>query len=143
MFSTLVGMFDRVVLKKNTGKAVGMVCRPCQAEGTQSEAACERRVTGVEPSYRERQCVQVQCSECGEEMTLGLLAFHLLTQHGKTMGRRRHWGTTAPGGEPCTYKMDFPTAGGARNCLVEGCRGWAAMRMAVRVHFFTSTSKIP
>ena len=37
-FSTLVGLFDRVVLKTNIGKTVGMVCRLFQAEGTQSEA---------------------------------------------------------------------------------------------------------
>ena len=38
-FSTLVGLFDRVVLWNNVCKTVGMVCRPCQAAGTQSEAA--------------------------------------------------------------------------------------------------------
>ena len=30
-FSTLVGIFDRVGLNKNSGKTVGMVCRLCQA----------------------------------------------------------------------------------------------------------------
>ena len=38
-FVTLVGLFDRVVLQTNSGKTVGMFCRPCQAAGTQSEAA--------------------------------------------------------------------------------------------------------
>ena len=45
-FSTLVGLFDRVGLKNNVGKTVGMVCHPCQATGTQSEAAYGRRMTG-------------------------------------------------------------------------------------------------
>ena len=35
-FSTLLGLFNRVGLKKNFGKTVGMVCLLCQAEGTQS-----------------------------------------------------------------------------------------------------------
>ena len=28
-FNTLVGLFDRVGLRKNVGKTVGMVCHPC------------------------------------------------------------------------------------------------------------------
>ena len=39
--------FDWVGLRKNSEKMVGMVCRPCQAAGTQSEAAYERRMMGV------------------------------------------------------------------------------------------------
>ena len=38
-FSTLVGLFDRVGLRTNFGKTVIMVCRQCQAAGTQSEVA--------------------------------------------------------------------------------------------------------
>ena len=32
-FSTLVGMFDRLGLRTNAGKTVGMVFHPCQAAG--------------------------------------------------------------------------------------------------------------
>ena len=38
-FSALVGLFDRVVLLTNVRKTFSMVGRPCQAEGTQLEAA--------------------------------------------------------------------------------------------------------
>ena len=38
-FSTLEGIFDRLGLKTNVRKKVGMVCRPCQVTGTQLEAA--------------------------------------------------------------------------------------------------------
>ena len=41
VFSILIGLFDWVGLSKNVGKTVGMVERPCQAVGTQSEAAYE------------------------------------------------------------------------------------------------------
>ena len=61
--STLVGLFGRVGLNTNSGKTVGMVCRPCEAEETQLEAAYKRKMTGVGPSYWERQCVRVQCTE--------------------------------------------------------------------------------
>ena len=33
-FSTLLGLFDRVVLKTNVSKIVGMVCCPFQVDGT-------------------------------------------------------------------------------------------------------------
>ena len=56
-FSTLVGLFDWVGLRKNTGKTVGMVCHLCQAAGTQSEAAYEQQMTGTGSSYRKRQQV--------------------------------------------------------------------------------------
>ena len=53
-FSTLVGLFDSFGLRTNVGKTVGMVCRPCQAAGTQSEAPYGKNMTGYGPYYRER-----------------------------------------------------------------------------------------
>ena len=52
-FSTLVGLFDRVSLRTNSGKTVSMVCRPCQAAGTHLEEAYGQRITGEGPSYPE------------------------------------------------------------------------------------------
>ena len=48
-FNALIGLFDRVGLSTNVGKTVGMVCRPCQATGNQSEAAYGRRIMGKAP----------------------------------------------------------------------------------------------
>ena len=53
-FNTLVGLFDRVGLRKNFGKTFGMVCHPCQAAGNLTTEAYGRRVMGVGPTYRER-----------------------------------------------------------------------------------------
>ena len=53
-FSTLVGLFDWVGLRKNVVKTVEMVCCMCQAVGTQSEAAYKRKIMGMGLSYRER-----------------------------------------------------------------------------------------
>ena len=69
-------------------------------------------------------------------MALESLPAHLHIHNGKEMGGRRHWETTAPDGEPHTYKMDFPTVGAPRNFPGEGFRGRAAMQTAMRVHFF-------
>ena len=45
-FNTLVSLFDRVGLRTNLGKTVGMVFRPYQAAGNQSKAAYGGRITG-------------------------------------------------------------------------------------------------
>ena len=112
-----------------------MVCCPCQAVGTQSEAVYERRMVGAGISYQDINRVRVQCSECGEEMAMGLMAVHQQTNHKNAEGGGRNWVTTPPGGEPRTYKMYFPTVGWERNCSVEGCQGRSDMRTAIRVHF--------
>ena len=65
-FNTLVGLFDRVGLRTNFGKTVGMVCRPFQAADNQSGAAYGRRITREGPTYRERQKGRVPCRDCGE-----------------------------------------------------------------------------
>ena len=61
VFSTLVGLFDWVSLRRKVGKMFRMVYHPCCATGTQSEAAHEQWMTGAGSSYRERHQVQVQC----------------------------------------------------------------------------------
>ena len=55
----MVGLLYWVGLRTNVANTVGIVCRPYQSEGTQSEAACERRMTGAGPSYREIQRVRL------------------------------------------------------------------------------------
>ena len=52
VFDTLVSLFERVGLRTNVGKTVSMVCRPCEAAGTQSVAAYGRKMTGEVPTYR-------------------------------------------------------------------------------------------
>ena len=91
-------------------------------------------MTGTGPSYQERQRARVQCSECREEMTLGLLEVHLQAHHGKAKGGIWHLGATPPGGELYTYNIAFPITEGPRNCPIEGCRGQAAMRTEMWVH---------
>ena len=122
-FSTLVSLFDRLGLLTNVGMTVSMVCIPCQATGTQSEAAYEQRITGEGPTYREQQKGRVQCRECGEEMVAGSLEGHKMTQHGRVAEARRIWETLTTGEEPRAYRMAFPAKGGPRSCLVEGCPG--------------------
>ena len=122
-FSTLVGLFDRVGLKTNIGKTLGMVFRPCQLVGTQLEAVYERRMTGVGASYQERQHVRVQCTGCGEDMALEFLAVHLQMQHWKATSGRRHWKTMPPSGEPRTYRMAFPTGRGTAEVSRRGVSG--------------------
>ena len=78
-FNALVSLFKRMGIRKNVGKTVSMVCRPCQTAGNQSEAAYGRKMTGEGPTYWERQKERVECGECGKEMTAGLLASYQMT----------------------------------------------------------------
>ena len=64
-FIALVGMFDWVLLRKSIMKTVIMVFCPYHSASTQLEAVYKQRMTGAGLSYRERQRVRVQCSECG------------------------------------------------------------------------------
>ena len=50
-FNALVSLFERVSLQTNDKKTVIMVCKLCQAAGTQSEAAYGRKMTGEGPTY--------------------------------------------------------------------------------------------
>ena len=71
-FNALVGLFDRVSLRKNVRKTVKLVRHPCQATaGNITQAAYGRRLTGEGNSYQERQCDQVECAECGEQLAVG------------------------------------------------------------------------
>ena len=90
---------------------------------------------GEGPSYWERKRGRVQCKHFGEEMTLIFLAGHMQTQNVRVAKGRHILAATAPGEEPRTYKMDFLTTGGARNCPVEGCPGRAVTGMLMRVKF--------
>ena len=119
-FNALVSLFKRVGLKKNLGKTVSMVCRPCQVAGNQSEEAYGRKMTGEGPTYRERQKERFKCRECGKEMAEGSLASHRMTQHGQAKEERWSWEASDTGGNPQTYQVAFSTKGGLRSCPVEG-----------------------
>ena len=45
-------------------------------------------------------------------------------------------GNHAPGGEPRTYRLAFPTAGGPWNCPVDGCPVRAETWTTMQVHLF-------
>ena len=134
-FNTLVGLFDRVGLRTNFGKTVGMVCRLCQVSGNQPEVAYRRQITGEGPTYRERQKGRVQCRERGEEMAEGSVAGHNMTQHGRAAEEQRSWKTSATGEDPRIYCMTFLAKGGLRSCPMEGYPVLAATRTTMRVHF--------
>ena len=134
-FNTLVGLFDRVGLRKKFGKTVGMVYQPFQVAGNLSEAAYGRRVTGEGSTYKERLKRQVSCRECGEFLAAGYLTSHIMTQHGRVAETRQRWSTPAAGAGPWTFRMTFPANGGPWSCPVEVCPGRVATRTEMQVHF--------
>ena len=134
-FNTLVSLFDRLGLRTNVGKTVGMVCHTWQAAGNLAMEAYGRRVTGVGPNYRERLKGQVVCGECGEMLAFRSLSSHLMTQHGRAAGRRQKWTTPAAGSGPQSYRMSFPAKGVLQKCPVAGFPGRVATRTSMWVHF--------
>ena len=134
-FTALVGLFDRLGLRKNFGKTVSMVCHPCQATaGNRTQEAYGRRLTGEGKSYTERQHEWVECAECGEQLAVRSMSSHLVTRHGKAARRRCQWTPQKDTGAQI-YRMSFPTKGGPRRCHVEGCPGTLSTRNAMQVHF--------
>ena len=134
-FDALVSLLKLVGLRTNVGKTVSMSCRPCQAAGTKSLSAYGRKRTGEGPTHRERKKERVDYGECGNEMAAGLLAYHRMTQHGQAKEELWIWEASSTGGDPQTYRLDFPTKGGSRNCPVEGCPGRAGTRTTMQMHF--------
>ena len=122
-------------LRNNISKTIGMVCFSCQEVENELEAAYGQWMTGEGLTYLDRQKGRVQCRDCREDMTVGYLAVHRITQHGLSTEERRIWKTSATGEEPQTYHMAFPAKGGPRSCPVEKCPGRAEMRTAMWVHF--------
>ena len=69
-------------------------------------------------------------------MAISSLVVYIQMQHGKVMGGRQHWVTTALSREPHTYRMNFPTAGVPQNWPIEGYPRRAVKRTAMRVNLF-------
>ena len=132
-FDVLTGLFDRVGLQTNTAKTVAMVFHPCHAPGGMSEAAYVRQVTGKGPKFRECQQMRVECTECGVEVTAGLLLTHRQSQNG--VGRGDRGGHPPPPRESHTYQVSFPKHLSRLRCPVAGCLGGASSRTNLRIHF--------
>ena len=142
-FRTLLGMFDWVGLRTNVRNMVRMFFCPCQAAVNNLEAAYEWRTMGVELSYQERQQVRVQCSECGKEMELGSISYHLHKNHGKATEGIWNWGTTPTGRDPYTYKTSLPTTGPRGTAPSRGVRDGRQCGRQYETTFSTGMSGIP
>ena len=115
-FSALVCLFERVGLRTNVGKTISMTCRPSPSAGNQLEVAYGHNMTGERPTYRERQKERVECGYCGKEMAAGSLEAHRMIQHGKAKADKWSWTEAETGGgEPHTYRIEFPAKGGRGN----------------------------
>ena len=75
-FNALMGLFDRVGLRKNNGKTVIMAFRPCHTPQSWSTEAYTWKVMVRVLSYRERLLQRVNCPECRVYLEAGSLAAH-------------------------------------------------------------------
>ena len=129
-FDTLMGICDRLGLRTNVCKTVGMVCSPFWAAGVRADEAYNRRMTGEGKSLR--QWERVLCLECGKEMTKGSLVTHHQNQYSVAKGGLGSEGGDADvsdrGNYPRTYRMAFPTQAGSRTFQIKGCSVQASTR---------------
>ena len=122
-FTILVGLFDRVGLKTNQRKTVSMTCRPCSASGNRLENSYAQTMTGTRPTPRERKRERVTCGDCGQEMAVGSLDSHRMTQHGKARERGWAWTDADTGGKnKGRIGWSFQREG-LRNAQSKGARG--------------------
>ena len=97
-----------------------MVYRPFQAVGNESDSVYGRRITGQGPTYRELLKGRVSCRESGEDMALGYIVSHMMTQHGLVAEARQSWKIPATGEGTRTYQMALPAKRDPWSCLMEG-----------------------
>ena len=69
LVDTLKGIINRVGLRTNVQKTVGMVCQPCRVVGVRAYEAYKLWMTGEGRSYQERQRERVQCMECRKDLS--------------------------------------------------------------------------
>ena len=86
-FVLLTGVFDRVGLRTNSCKTVGLVCRPFWAAGVRADEAYTRRMTGEGRCFKEQQRGRVSCPEYGKELAKGSMVTHCQNQHGVSKWR--------------------------------------------------------
>ena len=68
-------------------------------------------MTGEGTTYCERLKERVECGDCGKGMAAGSLEAHQMIQHGKAKEDKWSWTNAATGGgggEPNTYRIEFP-----------------------------------
>ena len=124
-FDLLAGLLDRMGLRTNICKTVGMVSRPFWAAGVRSDKAYTQRMRGGGRSFKEhqrkRKRQRVSYPECGKELGKWSLVTHCQTQHGVAKGRLGLEGYNADKGvnDPRNYSMAFPERAGPRTCPVK------------------------
>ena len=134
---TLTGLFDRVGLRTNIRKTVGMECNPLWETGVQVDKAYTWRMMGEVRIFKERQRERVLCLECDKEFAKGSLVAHHQNQHGMVKGRLGQEGDKEAGGENArTCRMDIPANAGPRPCQFEGCSDRVSTLTAMCVHFW-------
>ena len=96
-----MGLFDRVGLRKNVRKTVGMVCQPCRAAGVRDKAYT-RRMTREGRIFKESHPEHMLCPECRKDLEKGSLVAYRQNQHNVAKGGQgsratRKLGAMTPG----------------------------------------------
>ena len=76
--TTMVRMFERVVMQTNLGNTKAIICTPGVIWGKQGVEAYTRRATGEGPTFCKRKRTRVSCNECGGAMAVSSLQHHMV-----------------------------------------------------------------
>ena len=85
-FDMLIGLFDRMGLRKNFRKTVIIVFQTCWGFWVRKDKAYKFWMTGEGRSYQERQQERATFPECRKDLARGSMANHRQTQHGMVRG---------------------------------------------------------
>ena len=121
----LTGLFDKVGLRTNANKTMGMVCNTCKTARRKLEEPYTRMMTGVGTSFQEQQRKRVSLPECTVVLASGLLAAQCQYQHG--MSKSPKWDPPPPQ-YPRLYRVSFPWVDRYVEFPVVGCGGRASTR---------------
>ena len=114
------GCFERVGIRTNVSKTVGMIYWPCRVVGTHSESAYKKWMIVEGLVYQARQRLQVQCPYFGSDLAAGLLVDHHEAQYG--VGLISQWNIPPPWDNHRRIGFTFQTRWGRRTAQYMGVR---------------------
>ena len=133
MLTTIMCMFERVVLFTNLGKTKATTCNPGFIWGKMGQDAYKLWEKGEGATFRGRKGKRPSCSKCGATMVASSLRHHMERTHERILAHTR--GEDTRGGGRETYVVFSPCILPLVVCLVEGCPARAYAPVMLHEHF--------
>jgi Reverse transcriptase (RNA-dependent DNA polymerase)/Ulp1 protease family, C-terminal catalytic domain len=140
--NVLSQLFQRIGLYTNTQKTALMTSQPPTPHINLSKEAYQRKVTGLGPSFQDRQKQVTRCPYCDKPLRQASLRMHLRRIHG--IFNNSNSSSAASSGSSASqsptshtpYRVSIPK-GSIRACPVPQCHGSFSQPLSLRRHFMT------